>query len=205
MNMIDNTSADSDQSSERIKPVTNRSRESGHIFEHRHQEIGSSLDNSGTDQAADSATRKSTLVEIPTATARVIYKIQAIFPLDLFPDEMIIDEIKVSVMYRSMLTRQIYTILIKDITDIIFSSNLIFGALQITGGDYQTNNANDNGKGPLTISNLWSKEAQTARRIILGLMIFSDQKVDTTSMTVREIYLKAGGLGIANNQSGEQI
>jgi hypothetical protein len=36
-------------------------------------------------------------------------------------------------------------------------------------------------------------------------MIFSDQKVDTTSMTVREIYLKAGGLGIANNQSGEQI
>lgn len=140
--------------------------------------------------------RKSELVEIPTTSDRVIYKIKAMFPFDLFPDELVIDEIKVSIIYKYFVSQEVNNILIKDITDIVFSSSFLFGSLRITGGEYQdTGTSGISENSPLVINRLRIAQAQIARSVILGLMIFSDQKVDTSQMTVEEIFNKTNELG----------
>jgi hypothetical protein len=170
----------------------------GPDFAQRNEELQGSMGTQGgkSGDEEDMPMRKSELVEIPTASARPIYRIQAIFPFDLVPDELVIDELKVSIIYKQLLSSQVNNILIKDITDIVLDNALFFGALLITGGEYEgAVGTAENERGPLTISKLRREEAHTARRIILGLMILSDQKVDTTKMSVREIYDKTIQLG----------
>ncbi len=167
----------------------------GREFAEKNQELQGNI---GTQEESqeEAPARKSQLVEIPTATARELYRINSIFPLDFFPDELVIDEIKVSVIYRHFLSHQINNILIKDITDITLNSTLFFGSLIMTGGEYEGfSSTSEDQKGPLTISKLWLQEAQIAKRIILGLTILSDQKVDTTQMTVEDILKKTTELG----------
>lgn len=140
--------------------------------------------------------KKSVLVEISTPTSRIIYKIFGVFPFDFVPDELVIDEVKVSIIYRGLFFRQVNSILIKDITDISLTSVTFFGAIMINGGEYEgLEPTKKNPKGPLKIKFLRQEEARTARRIIMGLMIFSDQKVDTSLMTVPEIIQKTQELG----------
>jgi len=136
---------------------------------------------------------KTSLVEIPTPTARQIYQIKAIFPFDLTPDFLIIDELKISVIYRQFFTRQVNTLLIKDITDVIVHSSIFMAALSFSGGEYGKS------KPALSIPKLHIDEAQKARRIIMGMMIFSDQKVDTSQMTIAQVVEKAEGLGHAQS------
>ncbi len=48
-----------------------------------------------------------------------------------------IDELKVSVIYKGFGHRQINSLLIKDITDILIATNFIMGAILLNGGDYK--------------------------------------------------------------------
>ncbi len=137
---------------------------------------------------------KSTLVEITTPTARKIYEISAIFPLDLFPNKLIIDEAKVNIIYRGFMSRQVNSILIKDITEVIINSVWFMAGLVFNRSEHLKTS------GPLSIPKLKNLEAQKARRIIMGMMIFSDQKVDTSAMTIPQIIQKAEELGRAQSQ-----
>src|SRR5258708_7258477 len=150
---------------------------------------------SGSDEDP-SAIKKSTLVEIPTPTARILYKTSGIFPFDLFPDDLVIDEVKISVVTHHLLSRTVNSVLIKDITDILLYTNPFFGSILITGGEYQgLEPTKKNPKGPLKIKFLPPNESRLARRVIMGLVIFSDEKIDSSKMTIDEILQKSQEFG----------
>lgn len=172
------------------KPIDRYVTPSERTFVEKNSQLQGSM---GSD---DENVRKSTLVEIPTPTSRVVFKTDGVFPFDFFPDSLIIDELKVSYIFRKFIYQQVNSILIKDIVDVTASNGLFFGSVQITGGEFQgTSPEPGMEKGPLIVSYLKKNDAYLARQIILGLMIYSDQKVDTSRMPVTEVIQKARELG----------
>ena len=185
-------------SGHRVPIITKNESQSPHNFAEKNMGLESSMGQSSEKQFEGGDVKKSSLVEISTPTSRLLYKTNAIFPFDLVPDTLVIDEIKITVISRKLLTRTINSVLIKDITDISISNNPFFGALTISGGDYQgIESAVKGEKGALMIKFLHINEALRARRIIMGLMIYSDQKIDTSKMKIEEVLTETEKLGKA--------
>lgn len=143
----------------------------------------------------DEDVRKSTLVEIPTPTSRIVYRVNSLFPFDFFPDSLVVDELKVSFIFAAFLNKEVISILIKDITDVLVETNIFFGSVIVSGGDYEGNASQGDEKGPLTIRFLNRSEAYKARQIIMGLMIYQDQKVDTSKFSIPDLIQKTQQLG----------
>ena len=187
-------------SGHRVPIIVKDESQTPHNFAEKNMGLESSMAQSSEKQFENGDVRKSSLVEISTPTSRSLYKINAIFPFDITPDSLIIDEIKITVIFRKLLTRTINSVLIKDITDISISNNPFFGALTISGGDYQGVESVAKGeKGALMIKFLHINEALKARRIIMGLMIYSDQKIDTSKMKIEEVLTETEKLGKARS------
>jgi hypothetical protein len=185
-------------SGHRVPVITKKESQTPHNFAEKNMGLEGSMGQSSEKQFEGDDVRKSSLVEISTPTSRLLYKTNAIFPFDLIPDTLVIDEIKITVISRKLLTRTINSVLIKDITDISISNNPFFGALTISGGDYQGLESTVRGeKGALMIKFLHINEALRARRIIMGLMIYSDQKIDTSKMKIEEVLTETEKLGKA--------
>ena len=181
-----------------VPVITKNESQTPHNFAEKNMGLEGSMGQSSEKQFEGDDVRKSSLVEISTPTSRLLYKTNAIFPFDLIPDTLVIDEIKITVISRKLLTRTINSVLIKDITDISISNNPFFGALTISGGDYQGLESTVRGeKGALMIKFLHINEALRARRIIMGLMIYSDQKIDTSKMKIEEVLTETEKLGKA--------
>jgi hypothetical protein len=185
-------------SGHRVPVIVKDESQTPHSFAEKNMGLEGSMGQSSEKQFEGDNVRKSSLVEISTPTSRSLYKINAIFPFDLVPDTLVIDEIKITVISRKILTRTINSVLIKDISDISISNNPFFGALTISGGDYQGVESVTRGeKGTLMIKFLHIDEALRARRIIMGLMIYSDQKIDTSKMKIEEVLTETEKLGKA--------
>ena len=185
-------------SGHRVPVITKNESQTPHNFAEKNMGLEGSMGQSSEKQFEGDDVKKSSLVEISTPTSRALYKTSAIFPFDLTPDSLVIDEIKITVISRKFFTRTINSVLIKDITDISISNNPFFGALTISGGDYQGVESTANGeKGALMINFLHIKEALRARRIVMGLMIYSDQKIDTSKMKIEEVIAETEKLGKA--------
>ena len=185
-------------SGHKVPVIIKNESQTPHNFAEKNMSLENSMSQSSETQFEGGDVRKSSLVEISTPTSRLLYKTNAIFPFDLVPDTLVIDEIKITVISRKLLTRTINSVLIKDITDISISNNPFFGALTISGGDYQgIESAVKGEKGALMIKFLHINEALRARRIIMGLMIYSDQKIDTSKMKIEEVLTETEKLGKA--------
>lgn len=152
------------------------------------------------------AHEKEQKVDIAPHTARNLYKVSSWFQIPLFfpPDDVIIDEVKVSVVHREFfLIEQIRTFLIKDIIDVVMDSNLLFGTLKVSIGEFKEEPIPESPdptkpvKHPYMVQFLKISEAAKARRIIAGLKILAARKENTSEMTIEEIKAKAEELGRA--------
>lgn len=108
-----------------------------------------------------------------------ILKVSAVFPLDLFPDILIVDPVKVTQISRVFFgTNQVRSISIKDIKIITVENSPFFSTLRISDNMLQPS--------VFVIKPLWKKEACRARDIIQGLMESTKQDIDTTKITPEE-------------------
>jgi len=98
---------------------------------------------------------------------RELYRSRSSILVDLFPDELVIQEKTISVIKRDLFISSTQTITIKDIGRVVYTDGIIFGTLEILG----KNTAHD-----LRIRGLTKARAVTAKRIIEGL-ILEDQAV----------------------------
>lgn len=140
------------------------------------------------DPLGEAATHNKTewqTVSIATPTSRTIFRAKAIFPFDLFPDEVIIDEIKVGIISRRFFgTENVHNILIKDIKNVDINTVPFFAELKIEGPDEV-----------FKVNFLAKDRANMAKRILLGLLIMSERKVDTSKMGIPELVGRAQELG----------
>jgi hypothetical protein len=104
------------------------------------------------------------------------------FPLDPFPDVINVEEGRITIISRHLLSSEVHSVDIKDISNIFINQTFIFSQLVIISKTFEKNE--------VKIRNLRTSEAIFARRIIEGLRIFEQKHIDTSGYTKDELVAK---------------
>ncbi|MDO8452707.1 MAG: hypothetical protein Q7S79_03055 [bacterium] len=117
-----------------------------------------------------------------------LFQASAIWPFDLFPNELLIDSTKVSFLFKSMLWRETRCVLIKDITDVVVDATPFFATLTVVDRGMIENS--------VSIRFLNRDVASRARRIIQGLMAAKhEMNIDFARLPLDELKEKLERLG----------
>lgn len=113
-------------------------------------------------------------------STKVLLRISSIFPFDLFPDELTIDEFKVSIHARDFFfSEDIHSIPIVVIRDVDVYVGPFFATLKIVPDGYPGH--------ALEVHYLKRKEAVRARKLIEGLIIARKQGIDPVRLSSPDI------------------
>jgi hypothetical protein len=122
---------------------------------------------------------------------QMLYTVKSIFPLDLFPTVITIERTKVNIIKQLFFSSaQTQSILVDEIATVEITTSLFFSALRI-------HNKVPN-RAPYNIPNLANNEAAHAQRIIQGLMVSSDQKVDISKVPIEELLPQLEKIGASH-------
>lgn len=115
-------------------------------------------------------------------------KIKAVFPFNFFPDEIIIDETKVSVYHRIFFfSKQIVSVDYKDILNVILDHSLFFATLELVGRFFAEQ--------PISVKYLKKKDAILARRVIQGMIIAKKEGIDVSAINIGQLLDKVERVG----------
>lgn len=135
--------------------------------------------------------------QIAKRAQRTIFATQSVFPLDLFPDKLIIDENKVDISLGKFIgSREVYSIPLQNINGARSNSSIIFAGIGIEVEGYNLN--------PPEIRHLWKRDAITARRIINGLVTAIKQEIDLSQLDLKSLREKLIDIGRASERPGLQ-
>ncbi len=136
-----------------------------------------------TSNSIDNEEKFNNLVE---GTSQFSYKIRTHAPIDLFPNELIIDINKVSVLYKTFMSRDVLSIPIKDINKVEVTSDILSASIEIVNGSQTT-----------TLSLTWLKkrEAREVQAIIQGLLVAAKNNIDISQFDSSEITERLKMLG----------
>jgi len=104
------------------------------------------------------------------------------FPWDIFPNTINVEETRVTIIYRQLFASQVHSVDIKSISNIFIDTDLFFAALTIVSSTFEENN--------IKIMKLRKKEAILTRRIIEGLRMFIEKDIDTSKYSIPELVNK---------------
>ncbi len=102
------------------------------------------------------------------------------FPLDLFPDTINVEESRITFIQRKFFyTSEVRSVDIRDISNIFINFSPMFAQLVVVSKTFSQNN--------MQIDHLYKKEAIYLRRIVEGLRMFDEKRVDTSGYTSEEL------------------
>lgn len=123
---------------------------------------------------------------------KVLFKVKAVFPFDFFPDELIVDETKVSVVTHTFFaSAAIRSVGYDGIFNVITEHSLLFAKLKLTEVVYLDQ--------PLEIDYLKKNDAMRARRIIQGMVMAKKEGIDTSKIDTETLLKKVEDLGRARD------
>lgn len=133
-----------------------------------------------------------TLEDLAVNSARIIYHIKTIFPFVLFTDEVIADEEKLSVVIgRFFNSGYIRSVMLKDIANVSIDTSILFAKLTVIDRNFIQD--------PLVIKYLKKHEALKMRRILMGLIIANNNKVDLRDYSIEQIREYSEDIGRARD------
>lgn len=104
------------------------------------------------------------------------------FPIDLFPDVINVEDGRITIIKRHLLSSEVHSVDIKDISNVFINRTFIFSQLSIISKTFENNE--------VRIRNLRTEEAIFVRRIIEGLRIFENKQIDTSVYSKSELIAK---------------
>lgn len=110
---------------------------------------------------------------------RIIISISSVFPWDIFPSTINVEETRVNIIHRQLFASQVHSVDIKNISNVFIDTDLFFATLTIVSSTFEENN--------IKIMKLRKKEANLARRMIEGLRMFMERDIDTSKYTTEEL------------------
>ncbi len=121
---------------------------------------------------------------------RVLYKISSVFPFDFFPDKIIIDPIKINVVFKEFFSSErVHGIYIRNISDVYVDTGPIFATLKIIDQGIVENT--------VIVNYLKKNEALKAREIIQGLIVANRHGIDVSAIDDTNLVSKLVSLGEA--------
>jgi hypothetical protein len=135
--------------------------------------------NKGEQHTVDNLVEKSN-----TELARV----KTVFPFKLFPTEIVVDEVKVTIISHMLFTKHLFPINIKDLKAVTILRGPFFASMKFEIAGYEDN--------PGVIKLLNKNDAIKAHKIIVGLTIVDKLKADKDLDSLSETEKKAERLEI---------
>lgn len=112
-----------------------------------------------------------------------ILEIKSFVLFDLFPDKLIIDTERVSVVTTHFFaSEKIHSVFISDITDVLVRYTLMFASLTIVDKNFRENE--------IKVNHLLRKDAIAAREVIEGLLIAKKNGIDTEAISQQADYIE---------------
>src|SRR3989304_8631969 len=136
-------------------------------------------------QAADKQKRlnNKNVAKLVKKSNRILASISShTLPFDLFPDTINIEEERVTIINRHLLSSEVHSVDIKNISNILINNSIFFSQLVIISKTFEENE--------IKIRNLRTKEAVFVRRIIEGLRIFENKQISISGYTMEKLVAK---------------
>jgi hypothetical protein len=160
-----------------------------HLQQDDKDKLTQSLQDRGIDDATQSMHKqtsmdKKTVENMVKKSNKILINIRSHkLPFDFFPNTMNVEETRVTLITRTFFSSsQVHSVDIKDISNIFINFAPLFAQLVIISKTFSENN--------MQIDNLYKKEAIHTRRIIEGLRMFEEKKVDTSAYSSKELVSK---------------
>lgn len=113
------------------------------------------------------------------------------FPMDLFPDNILVEEDKVTIITRKFIwSSEVHGVDVKDIVNVFINTSPFYAQLVLVSKTFKENT--------ISISNLWINDAVYVRRIIEGLRTLMNNNVDTAVYSKDELMAKLEELSQAD-------
>ena len=125
-------------------------------------------------------------------TNTAIYEISSVFPFRLFPDKIIIDGNKVTVVRKSLFFKRVFPIMYEDLITVKLNRSFLFAAIE-----FEIKRIS---KKPRPISYLRPKEATLAKKYIMGLVEAKSAKIDLSKLSTQQIREKLEEIGKADEE-----
>ncbi|RJR29763.1 hypothetical protein C4564_01630 [Candidatus Microgenomates bacterium] len=139
------------------------------------------------------------LAALTEQSTQILFKTTGVFPFDFFPDELIIDKTKVSILQRNFFWSElIKSVLIKDVYSVTIETGPLFAHLVISDNSTPATLQSDEMQfNTLMIRYLKRSEAFRARCILQGMKIAVEQNVDFDAYSTQELLEQVESLGLA--------
>lgn len=129
--------------------------------------------------------------KIEELSNRVLATASSVFPFQLFPSTITVEETRVTVIHRQLWSSQVQTVDIKQLTNVALFNGLLFAQLTINSEVFT------NGK--TEVHTLNKQEATHIHGIIEGLKLFETKGIKTTELSVNELIAKLKELSAVEN------
>lgn len=113
---------------------------------------------------------------------RRIISISSLFPWNLFPNSIEVEESRVTFIFRQFLSSQSHSVDIKDISNVFLQTSPFFATLQIVSRTFIQND--------ITVTHLNIRNAHAVKMIIEGLRTLVEHNVDTSTYEIDELIEK---------------
>ena len=116
-----------------------------------------------------------TLLGVTIHSHELLYKANAVFPFNFFPDTIIIDKEKLTIISRYFFWfSKITSVPIRDILSVEADVGPFFGAIHLTSRYYFTN--------PHSINFLWRRDAIKIQKLLQGFIIANERGIDCSAI-----------------------
>lgn len=129
---------------------------------------------------------KKKVIELVKKSNRCIISVSSIFPWNIFPSTIEVEESRVTFISRQFMSSQSHSVDIKDISNVFIESSLLFATLQVVSRTYIKNH--------IKINYLNKAKATKIKMIIEGLRTFASNDIDTSNYEVAELISKLSEL-----------
>jgi hypothetical protein len=117
-----------------------------------------------------------------------LYKLSSVFPFDLFPNDVIINQKQVQIVNRYFFfARRDFPILIKNILVPVVETSIFFASLSMEVVGFEQN--------PDPVKFLKKDEALRAKAIIMGLIVCDKEGIDLSKYSPEDILAKVEEIG----------
>ncbi len=137
------------------------------------------LEESVKNHARHREANRQSVEDMVNASNRILLRISSVFPWDLFPTTIVVEETRITIIHRQLFSSQVHSVDIKNIANIFIDTGILFAQLTIVSNTFAENQ--------IIIDRLWKKEAILMRRIIEGLRMFISHDIGTTNYSIEEL------------------
>lgn len=152
------------------------------LLEKRQDTLGREIEKEN--QTADKQKRldKRNVANLVKKSNRILVSISAVFPFEFFPNSINVEEGRITIIKRHLLSSAVHSIDIKNISNIFINTTIFFSQLVIVSKTFEENE--------IRIRYLRNSEAVFLRRIIEGLRVFEYNQIDTSHYSKKELIAK---------------